>query len=93
MQVANFLPRVLPSLAPEEASPRTDAERLPTDTDRDACMNLYRKAAKLRDSGKFMPGTKQRYPCVGMAQICRQYEDLHGLVKNSLIERTLRKFV
>ena len=40
-----------------------------------------------------MPGTNKRYPCVGMEKICRDYENLHGLRKNSLKERTLRGFV
>lgn len=39
-----------------------------------------------------MPGTNKRYPCVGMAQICRSYEKKHRLTIGSLKERTLRGF-
>ena len=91
VQVANHAPRVLPSIVPQTQPSSHD--RLPSDADRDACMKLYRKACKLRESGKTMSGTKKQYPCIGMEQICRQYEESNGLLKNSLIARTLRRCV
>ena len=90
MQVTKYSPRVLPDRV--SSSRPSTAEKQPTDTDRDACMKLYRKASNLRSSGTTMPGTSKPYPCVGMAQVCRKYEEDNGLPKNSLKERTLRGF-
>ena len=50
------------------------------------------QAIRLRESGKKIPGTNKVYPCVGMEKICRDYEQEHGLKKNSLVAKTLRGF-
>ena len=91
MQVAKYSPRVLPDRA-SAPRPTSDGEKQPTDDDLDACMKLYRDASNLRSSGRTMPGTNKPYPCVGMAPICRKYEQDNGLPENSIKDRTLRRF-
>lgn len=56
-------------------------------------MNIYKRHAKLRDSGKLDPDTGKRYACVGMVAVCRKYEVDNGLPPLSIKDRTLRGYV